>query len=118
MFLKKETFFNWNRSYLLVTAVLPLIIPFIKISSFRNIISQDYIINLPKIFIGNTQQTKINPIQLSAKTIANKIFWTWELIFYLGVGFATLLLAINLIKILALLNNNPKKNKVSCLLLV
>jgi len=65
LFLKKETFFNWNRTYLLVTAICSLIIPFIKISSFKNIISQDYMVNLPEIFIGSTNQSEVNPIQLS-----------------------------------------------------
>ena len=31
MFLKKETFFNWNRFYLLATALVSVILPFIKI---------------------------------------------------------------------------------------
>jgi len=108
LFLKKETFFNWNRSYLLVTAVLPLIIPFIKISSFRNIISQDYMVNLPEIFIGSANQSEVNPIQLSPITIDNSI-WTLELLFYVGVGLATILFAFKLVKLMLLLYKNPKQ---------
>ena len=30
VFLKKETFFNWNRFYLLVSAFLSIVLPFCK----------------------------------------------------------------------------------------
>ena len=60
LFLKKETFFNWNRVYLLATALLSLIIPFVKINDLKNVISQEYIISLPEIIIGATNQTAIN----------------------------------------------------------
>jgi bla regulator protein BlaR1 len=41
-FLKKETFFNWNRAYLLVTALLSIALPFIKIQSLfrKNLIQK------------------------------------------------------------------------------
>ena len=42
LFLKKETFFNWNRAYLLVSSMLSFIIPFIKINSFSEIVPQAY----------------------------------------------------------------------------
>ena len=108
LFLKKETFFNWNRTYLLVTAICSLIIPFIKISSFKNIISQDYMVNLPEIFIGSTNQSEVNPIQLSPITIDNP-FWTWDLLFFVGAGLATILFAFKLVKLMVLLYENPKQ---------
>ena len=117
VFLKKETFFNWNRVYLLVTASLSLIIPFIKISSFKQIISQDYIVNLPEIIIGNTNQSEINPIELSPITLNNYTSWSWELLLYLGVGIAALLFIFKIVKLLALFYRNPKQ-KVSNLLIV
>ena len=36
LFLKQETFFNWNRMYLLVTAALSVTLPFIKLNSLKN----------------------------------------------------------------------------------
>ncbi|WP_396602980.1 M56 family metallopeptidase [Algibacter sp. R77976] len=108
VFLKKETFFNWNRAYLLVTAILSFVIPFIKISSFKGFISQDYVVKLPEIFIGNTNQEAISPINLSGVIIENKSFWSWEFVFYLGVGLATLLFTFKLVKLLMLLYRNPK----------
>ncbi|MGB5418096.1 MAG: blaR1 peptidase M56 family protein, partial [Algibacter sp.] len=109
VFLKKETFFNWNRAYLLVTAMLSLIIPFIKINSFKNFISQDYIINLPEVFIGNTNQPEIHPVELNLSLLEGNSFWSWEFVFYLGVGLATLLLAFKLAKLAILLYKNPKQ---------
>ena len=108
-FLKKETFFNWNRVYLLVTAALSLIIPFIKINKFKHIISQDYIIKLPEVFIGNVKQIQVNPIEHQPVLLENKSFWSWEFVFYLGIGLATLIFTFKLIKLLLLLYNNPKR---------
>ncbi|XMO84977.1 M56 family metallopeptidase [Algibacter sp. AS12] len=109
VFLKEETFFNWNRTYLLLTALLSLVIPFIKVSGFKHIISQDYVMNLPEVFIGNANQDAIYPILLPGITLENKPFWSWELIFYLGAGIATLLFAFKLVKLLLLLFKNPKE---------
>ena len=117
LFLKKETFFNWNRTYLLTTACLSLVIPFVKISSFKHIISQDYIISLPEIFIGSANQKDINPTQLSPIIMNDKSFWTWEFIIYLGIGITTILFVYKLINLLRLLNNSPKQ-KIGNLLIV
>lgn len=111
VFLKKETFFNWNRAYLLLTALLSLIIPFIKVSGFKDLISKDYIINLPEIFIGNTNQEETNLINLAGVIIENKSFWSWELVFYLGVGLATLLFTFKLVKLQTILYKNPKRKE-------
>ena len=51
LFLKKETFFNWNRLYLLATAVLSLIIPFIKIGVFKDVMPKEYVLQLPEVIL-------------------------------------------------------------------
>ena len=38
-FLKKETFFQWNRVYLLLTFLLSLILPSLEIEAFKSLIS-------------------------------------------------------------------------------
>ncbi|MHA7055603.1 M56 family metallopeptidase [Aquimarina sp. M1] len=53
LFLKKETFFNWNRAYLIITPILSCILPFVKIKFLQEYIPQQYIIQLPSVFIGN-----------------------------------------------------------------
>ncbi|WP_289038694.1 M56 family metallopeptidase [uncultured Zobellia sp.] len=42
-FLKRETFFQWNRFYLLSTFLLSLVLPFIKIEAFKTTVEQPYI---------------------------------------------------------------------------
>ncbi|RYC50624.1 M56 family metallopeptidase [Flagellimonas olearia] len=42
LFLKKETFFQWNRVYLLVTFVLSLVLPWVKIEVFKTVMPQEF----------------------------------------------------------------------------
>jgi hypothetical protein len=107
-FLKNETFFNWNRVYLLVTAILSVSIPLIKISSFSHIISNQYIVNLPEIIIGNPTQQEWTATTLAPLITDQKYFWTWEIVFYIGVLVSLVLFVVKLINILLLIKNNPK----------
>ncbi len=52
LFLKKETFFKWNRLYLLVTPFLSFIIPLLKFESVKNAVSQEYILLLPEVVLN------------------------------------------------------------------
>ena len=56
LFLKKETFFNWNRVYLLATPILSIVLPFIKIDSIRQNLSEQFILQLPAVLIGGSSQ--------------------------------------------------------------
>ncbi|APY10581.1 blaR1 peptidase M56 family protein [Seonamhaeicola sp. S2-3] len=107
--LKKETFFNWNRAYLLGTALLSLLIPLIKIERFKYVVSQEYIISLPEIFLGNTKQQEPDVIVLDPVIILPKTFWSWELMFFLGALIAMMLLSFKFLKVYKLLLKNPKK---------
>ncbi|AXT51815.1 M56 family peptidase [Aquimarina sp. BL5] len=51
LFLKKETFFNWNRTYLLITPILSFLLPLIKLDFIRQNIPTAYIIQLPEVLI-------------------------------------------------------------------
>ncbi|UJH90778.1 hypothetical protein LZ575_18790 [Antarcticibacterium sp. 1MA-6-2] len=56
--LKKETFFTYNRWYLLTTSVLALLLPFLKIEALAYIVPAEamagnYLIWLPEVFIGD-----------------------------------------------------------------
>ncbi|MFZ3273004.1 MAG: BlaR1 peptidase M56, partial [Lutibacter sp.] len=44
LFLQKETFFKWNRIYLLATPILSFVIPLLKLESFRKTVPQDYMV--------------------------------------------------------------------------
>ena len=68
LFLKKETFFTWNRIYLIATPVVSFLLPLFKIEAFRNAIPEQYLIQLPAVIIGGEPAKKA--IQLDAVTIS------------------------------------------------
>ena len=109
VFLKKETFFNWNRFYLIATAILSIILPFIKIENFKSIVPHNYIISLPEIVIGQTTPNTNTPILLDAVVIGNSISY-WQMAFYLGVTMAAFIFLFKLTKIVVLIFKNPKTN--------
>ncbi len=108
VFLKKETFFNWNRAYLLVTAILSVVLPFIKIEEFKDVVPQEFFIALPEIVIGNL--TPLNSdLLLGAKLQDDSGFiFSWELLFYLGAFIALGIFIYKLFKIVALIYRNPR----------
>ncbi len=87
-FLKRETFFQWNRLYLLGTHVLSLLLPWIKIEAFKTTMPVEYYV-YPE-FLWNMQT---NPIELSA-TGTSWIDISWEEgVFMLGILAASVLFA-------------------------
>ena len=52
LFLRRETFFNYNRIYLLLTSIFSLVLPFVKLSELRKVTTQETVIRLPEVFIG------------------------------------------------------------------
>lgn len=110
VFLKRETFFNWNRLYLLLTPILSLIIPLIKITEFKNIISRDFVIDLPEIFIGEAT-SPISKTSFDLVTKNESTMFSWEAIFYLGMLVVSMLLFYKLFNIWRILNKNPKVKK-------
>tara|TARA_R110002073_G_scaffold236412_3_gene397520 strand:+ start:4851 stop:6674 length:1824 start_codon:yes stop_codon:yes gene_type:complete len=116
VFLKRETFFNWNRVYLIGTSLASLILPFIKVTAFNQMVPQDYIVILPEIFIGNTVQQTTQVI-LPEIEIANQGFsWNIETIFYLGIIITSLLFIFKIAHICLLIYKNPKRWKGNVLL--
>ena len=53
LFLKRETFFNHNRAYLLITTAVSFLIPFFKIDFIKDRIPEQFRVQLPTIFIGD-----------------------------------------------------------------
>ncbi len=79
-FLRKETFFQWNRLYLLGTHVLSLFLPWVKIEAFKTTLPVESYI-YPE-FLWNMQKA---PIELST-TETSWIHLSWqEGVFILGV---------------------------------
>tara|TARA_R110002096_G_scaffold431902_2_gene647762 strand:+ start:778 stop:2733 length:1956 start_codon:yes stop_codon:yes gene_type:complete len=109
VFFKKETFFNWNRFYLIFTAILSIVLPFIKIESFKSVVPERYIVSLPEVILGQTASNTNAPILLDAVVIGNSISY-WYMAFYFGVTIAAIIFLFKLIKIGVLIFKNPKTN--------
>ncbi|WP_034062527.1 M56 family metallopeptidase [Lacinutrix jangbogonensis] len=107
-FLKKETFFNHNRFYLLASALLSIVLPFIKIDSFKAIIPKEYIYTLPEVVLGktvnniNTEDAIVNTINTSS------FYFSWGYLLYLGCAIALVLFVIKFYKLMAMAYKNPK----------
>ncbi|WP_417556707.1 M56 family metallopeptidase [Mesoflavibacter zeaxanthinifaciens] len=105
--LKKETFFNYNRWYLLSTSVLSLLLPLIKIESFTKTIPSKYVVVLPEVVLGNVPKT--TQITTEVTTIANQTsFLTLNNIIILGSCIAFLIFVFKLSKLLKLWAKSKK----------
>src|SRR5690606_21220685 len=107
-FLKRETFFNWNRAYLLITAGLSFVLPIIKIEMFKNILPQEYIITLPEVFIGKQNPIVLDEVLIEGSNQISSFSWSWTYIFYLGSAIAFVVFAYKLFKIIQLISTNQK----------
>lgn len=108
IFLKRETFFNWNRLYLLLTPVLSLIIPLIKINEFSKVVPQDYIIRLPEVFIGDVSAPKISANNLKPVVAQTQSFSLLEIAFYAGMIVIALVFIYKVISLYRLIHKNPR----------
>jgi len=99
IFLKNETFFRWNRGYLLATPLLAFIIPLLKLESIQTAVPKEYITYLPEVVI-NPQVV----IEQSTNATVNTNYML--LIFLSGVLISTLLFLVKLTKIIKLITAN------------
>lgn len=111
LFLQKETFFKWNRIYLLATPILSFIIPLLKLESFRKTVPQDYMVYLSEVVI--------NPqVYIEKNTSLEIIFAASTFIFYVGIGFFTILFLVRLSKIVKLIQTSKSIKKDNYTLIV
>ena len=97
LFLNRETFFKWNRLYLIATPVLSFIIPLLKFDIFKNTVPQEYIVMLPEVVIN--PQVIIEQSSNSAET-TNYLM----LIFISGVVLFTVLFLVKLMNAVDVIN--------------
>ncbi|WP_299117795.1 M56 family metallopeptidase [uncultured Winogradskyella sp.] len=112
VFLKRETFFNYNRMYLLGTAILSFVLPFIKLDAIKAVVPEEFVVVLPEVIIGNISQTKELDRQIALQTeivMHEPSIPVWQIVFYSGVAFATLLFLFKFMKLYWLKSNNPKR---------
>ncbi|GAA4232739.1 hypothetical protein GCM10022291_08160 [Postechiella marina] len=110
LFLNKETFFNWNRVYLLLTTILSIVLPFVKIESFKKVVPQNYIIELPEIILGKLDTTINNSEILNNQELKVDTSF-WSIIFYTGVAATLFIFLFKIIKIIKLILISPKSYK-------
>ncbi|WP_299384635.1 M56 family metallopeptidase [uncultured Lacinutrix sp.] len=109
VFLRKETFFNWNRFYLLVSAFLSIVLPFVKVDSFKTVIPERFIYTLPEVILGKSTTTAIAGQELlSDVSTVNSFYFSWSYIIYFGCVIALVLFAIKLYRLIAIACKNPK----------
>ena len=102
--LKKETFFNYNRWYLLSTSVLSLLLPLIKIESFTKTIPSKYVVVLPEVVLGTVKKTP--QITTEVTSVANQSsVLTLNNLIILGSGIAFAFFVFKLSKLLKLWSN-------------
>jgi len=103
--LKKETFFQWNRAYLIITSILAYVIPLIKFSGVSKNIPQEYRIMLPEVMLS--PQNYIEK-QVESSTVLVTGF-QWLLI--AGGLIAALIFIYKIIQIIQLIRLNQKEKK-------
>ncbi|KZS41325.1 hypothetical protein AWE51_21720 [Aquimarina aggregata] len=107
VFLKKETFFNYNRAYILITVLLSFILPTLKITAIQQNIPEEYIVQLPALLIGNPDTTtqSLVPETTSFFTILIEVItYLW----YFGMFISLLLFSYKFQKILKLKKSGIK----------
>jgi len=111
LFLKKETFFNYNRLYLLGTSILSLLLPLIKIQSFTQAIPKKYIVTLPEVVIGNiSSNVEVNNQLLNQAN--NFLDITINSILFFGALIALFFFTYRIIKIGLLIVKSSKSKEL------
>ncbi|MDF1516932.1 MAG: M56 family metallopeptidase [Lutibacter sp.] len=101
LFLQKETFFKWNRIYLLATPILSFIIPLLRFEGIQKSVPQNYIVYLPEVVL--------NPQIYIEKSVSFETgFNIFPIIFYVGIALFTIIFLVRLTIILKLILTNKK----------
>jgi len=112
LFLKRETFFNLNRAYLLVTALLSIVMPFIKVQQIKTIVPENYVVRLPEVIIGKVTETRtIDPdiANLAGISMEPEPVSIWNIILISGMCLAAVMLIFKISKVLLLASRHPKR---------
>ncbi len=100
LFLKRETFFQWNRVYLLGTFVLSLVLPWIKIEALKTTVSNEFA-PYPEYLWGLNMASEV---ALTKETSYFDLSW-YEMTFYVGMVLSAVFFCIKLIQIQRLKRN-------------
>ncbi len=111
--LKKETFFQWNRFYLILSSILAYTLPFFKFQSVGENLPQEYIEMLPEVMLSPSTYIE-KQIDWSAL-----LFTSLQWIFFIGLVLSALLFIYKLLQIIKLIvkNDSEKEKEYSLVLL-
>lgn len=79
LILKKETFFNGNRAYLLITSILAVVLPFVSFEFIQQQIPQLYTMELPSVMLGSVD-TNPETTSISISSVLMTIWFVGMLI--------------------------------------
>lgn len=113
-FLSKETFFSKNRWYLLTTAILSFIIPFIKIPTFQKVASEEFSVYLPEIVLS--PQSVIEQTMAYRSISASENYMSVVLL--TGVALFMLLFLIKLGRLVFLIYSHKRERKYNHTLII
>ena len=95
LFLKKETFFTYNRWYLLLTPIISALLPFLSFNVLESYaVEAQQLVQLPAVFIGDPVVQEIPNQTITNPTNSISFFekYAWWLAYGLGVLISLLLL--------------------------
>ncbi|MFD0993408.1 M56 family metallopeptidase [Tenacibaculum geojense] len=98
LFLSKETFFNKNRVYLLVTVLLSFLLPLLKIETIQKSVSKEYTILLPEVVLF--------PQKVIEEQSWYQSIHYLEVLFWCGLLFFSILFLVKLYKIIKLISTH------------
>ncbi len=105
LLLKRETFFQWNRAYLILTSLLAYVIPLVKFENVQKIVPQEYVVLLPEVLLSPTTTIE------QTFDWSSLFFTVLQYIFWIGVIIASVLFLIKLFRIFKLISTNEKEHK-------
>ncbi len=111
LFLKRETFFNYNRAYLLLTPLLAMVLPFVKLKAITNMVSNGHTIKLPEVLIGQPapSELEIEVARQAGIIIEETQPSVWQAVLIIGGCLAVAYFMFKLIKIYVLRSRNSKR---------
>ena len=115
VFLKKETFFTYNRMYLLITPILSIILPFLKIAALQTMIPvQEVATVLPEVILESYNTPNIDTVKPTTILISNTpgYRFSWMHVYYIGMTISALLFSYKLFQFTRLFRFKEKKKRV------
>ena len=96
-----------------------IVLPFVKLPELRKVTTQETVIRLPEVFIGEVSNIDTNPFvieQINEVTNTNPQLPVWQIVLYIGVVLAALVFIVKIAKLYFVKSNNPKRWKGNILI--